>query len=104
MMESEQPKVWPKYLRRNRDGYVYDVAVNWETSRSWCAGPARDRSKHAKKEYTPVTEQDYRNQLWRDKHQYRIGHIVGHGLPYETLKQIAGIIGYDDAAESWKCK
>jgi hypothetical protein len=90
---------WPIYLR-NKSGFIHRVDITGETTRSWvCSRYGRD-TKYAKKDHQIATEDEYRKDIWRDKHQYRIGHLVGNRLPYETLKKIADLIGYDETKES----
>ena len=99
-VESDAPKVWPKYLR-DKYGYIQQANIRGETTRSWAAGPSWDQRKWAKKDYAPATEQDWENQLWRDEHEHRISRLVS-GLPYGRLKEVADLIGYDERWDGCK--
>ncbi len=96
---SEIATVWPEYLRTKGEWVnISKVKVTGETSRSWLVGPewiGDRREKYSKKNYEICTGADFEEQLWRDKHQYRIGQLVGNRIDPAILRQIAALIGYD---------
>lgn len=96
-LTTDVQKVWPRYLRA-KTGWtdIQEVHITGETTQSWLEG-TENWGKHvrwSKCKYTVASEAEYREQCWRDKHQYRISYIIGHQLNPFLLREIARMIGY----------
>ena len=94
----DKPRVM--YLRRRElNPRVYKIEAVGQTSRSWLVGSREwDRTKYQFSEYEEVTREEYKLYEWANAHRYEISRQVSSTcLPPATLRQIADLIGYEEA-------
>lgn len=81
----------------SKNNWPQKLTVVGETSRSWITGPAWDQHKWSKKAFRVISSEEGERFQWAKRNEYLIGQAIQRAdLPYETLKQIADLIGYEE--------
>jgi hypothetical protein len=93
------------YLRKKeRYATIQIVTVTGETKLSWVSGPEYRPTKYVKRNHDICTAEDYEDQQWMERYQYRIGQLVSNRIGGKLLRHIAALIGFDDKKEEAEAK